>query len=169
MAHLLLIISTTIAGTVTSEVEDAPLAAAAPAFESKSNESNVDISVPMLSFSKENAESQPGNDLAPSSTPSYNCSNYQGVYFHKRDKRFQARHNSKYLGYFRLVTDAAFCYDTVQENTNGPGSRVNFATEEQWQVARVEEIKYKGLGAVGTSEEIKAKISAYVKKETETA
>eukprot|EP00956_Cyclotella_meneghiniana_P019553 scaffold33598_cov64-Cyclotella_meneghiniana.AAC.1 len=67
-----------------------------------------------------------------------------------------------------ITPDAAFCYDEVQTNTNG-GSRVNFATEEQWQVARAEEINHKGLGsAAGTAFEIKNKISMYVKKETMT-
>ena len=164
-------LSTIISGTDTSEIEDAPSAAAAfpPSItESQQDKSKTEITVPMLSLSKENAEPKPGNDLAPSSLPSYNCSNYHGVYFHKRDKRFQARHNSRYLGYFRLITDAASCYDEVQTNTNG-GSRVNFATEEQWQVARAEEINHKGLGsAAGTAFEIKNKISMYVKKETMT-
>jgi hypothetical protein len=50
----------------------------------------------------------------------------------------------------------------ISQNANLPGSRY-FETEEQYLVARAEEMKDKGLGLdiVGTVEDLKRKVARY--------
>lgn len=77
-----------------------------------------------------------------------NSCGYKGVIWHKRNKRWLAKIQYKnkviYLGYFKIIEDAASCYDIASQFLFGEFSYINNPTNDEAHRARVLE-KYPNL------------------------
>jgi len=76
-------------------------------------------------------------------------SDYVGVSYHKNSSKWHASisHNNKQVGlsYYKLETDAAHAYDEASKQLRGLNGRVNFATMEDYNLAKKNELKRPGL------------------------
>ena len=78
-------------------------------------------------------------------------SDYVGVSYHKNSSKWHASisHNNKQVGlsYYKLETDAAHAYDEASKQLRGLNGRVNFATMEDYNLAKKNELKRPGLSS----------------------
>lgn len=114
--------------------------------------------------------SQQNNQQQQKQLPQQNSSDYICVHYNKERKKWvsQIYHNNKqhFLGYYSLETDAALAFDECAKLLRGSNAKTNFATLEDYEKAKKDELAATGLSSdvITSSTSIKAKVADVVQK-----